>query len=240
MIHHQCPHPYHQTKSRRRIEKSTLLVIIVGAVLLFILGRYSLKSVDEYQAESELLKVSLAELTEINKKLVRQQDFIENAKKIDAQAQKDARRSLTKLHDELSDIKQQLAFYQRVVAPETLIKGLYINSFEVLALDERGVYEYQLVLAQGGSQKTAIKGRYMLSVVGTIQGEEKTISIETQGVESAKSYDFSFKYYEILTGKINFDNGFVPKKVIVVVDPAKKSSKSLKQQWLWSKALVSD
>jgi len=240
MISHRCPHPYHQTKRRRRLEKSAFFVIIVGAVLLFILGRYSVKSVDEYRAESELLKMSLAELTAINKQLIKQQDFIESAKKIDAQAQKDARRSLTKLHDELSDTKQQLAFYQRVVAPETLIKGLYINSFEVQALGESGVYEYQLVLAQGASQKNAIKGNYSLSVVGSVQGEEKTIPIEAQGVEKTKPYDFSFKYYEILTGEISFDDGFVPKKVIVVVDPAKKSSKSLKQQWLWSKALVSD
>jgi len=240
MISHQCPHPYHQTKRRRRLEKSALFIIIIGAVLLFILGRYSVKSVDEYQAESKLLKASLAELTAINKQLVKERDFIENAKKIDAQAQKDARRSLTKLHDELSDTKQQLAFYQRVVAPETLIKGLYINSFEVQALDESGVYEYQLVLAQGASQKTAIKGHYSLSVVGNVQGEEKTIPIKARGVGKAEAYDFSFKYYEILTGEISFDDGFEPNKVIVVVDPAKKSSKNLQQQWLWSKALVSD
>ena len=240
MIYHRCPHPYHQTKRRRRLEKSAFFVIIIGAVLFFILGRYSVKSVDQYQAEGEMLKGSLAELTAINKQLLKQQDFIANAKKIDAQAQKDARRSLTKLHDELSDTKRQLAFYQRVVAPETLIKGLYINNFEVRALGESGNYEYHLILAQGANQKTAIKGNYSLSVVGRLQDEEKTIPIKVLGVEKTKSYDFSFKYYEILTGEIRFDDGFVPKKVIVEVDPAKKRSKSLKQQWIWSKALVSD
>lgn len=240
MIHHQCPHPYHQTKRRRRIEQSVLIAIIVGALVFFALGRYSVKSVDEYQAENELLKVSVAELVATNKELVKQQDFIENSKKIDAQAQKDARRSLTKLHDELSDVKEQLAFYQRVVAPETLIKGLYINSFEIQALNEESTYEYQLVLAQGANQKSVIKGQYTLSIVGRFQGEEKTLSIKELDVEKETSYEFSFKYYELLTGKVNFDDGFVPKQVKVTVKPSKKGSANLKQQWSWSKVLVSD
>jgi hypothetical protein len=240
MIHHQCPHPYHQTKHRRRVEKSVLIAIVVGALVFFALGRYSVKSVDEYQAENGLLKESVAELMATNKELVKQQDFIENAEKIDAQAKKDARRSLTKLHDELSDVKEQLAFYQRVVAPETLIKGLYVNSFEIQALDEESTYEYQLVLAQGANQKRAIKGQYTLSIVGRFQGEDKTLSIKELNVEKEASYEFSFKYYELLTGKISFDDGFIPKQVNVTVKPSKKGSANLKQQWLWSKILVSD
>ena len=160
MIRHECPHPYHQTKRRRAIERGLLLIVIASLLLFFVLGRFSVKSVDEYQTENALLQVVVVELTKANKELVKQQDFVESSKKIDAQAQKDSRRSLTKLHDELSDIKEQLAFYQRVVAPETLIKGLYINSFEIKPVDEKGAYEYQLILAQGASQKRAVKGKY--------------------------------------------------------------------------------
>lgn len=239
MTRHQCPHPYHQTTRRRTIERSLLLIAILGLVLFFFLGRFSVKSVAEYQAENKLLETSVVELTKANKELIKQQDFIESSKKIDAQAQKNSRRSLTKLHDELSDIKEQLAFYQRVVAPETLIKGLYINSFEIKSLDEKDAYEYQLVLAQGASQKRAIKGQYTLSVVGELEGEEKALSLKELTVDQTKSHGFSFKYYELLIGNIKFSDGFLPKKVMVTVEPSKKASKSIQQQWLWRELIIS-
>jgi len=209
-----------------------LFVVIVGLILFFVLGRFSVKSVAEYQTENGLLQTSIVELTKVNKKLVKQQDFVESSKKIDAQAQKDSRRSFTKLHQELSDIKEQLAFYQRVVAPETLIKGLYINSFEIKSLD-KGVYEYQLILAQGASQKRVVKGQYALSVVGELHGEEKELLLKEMLVKQVTSHSFSFKYYELLTGEIKLTDGFVAKKVSVMVNPSRKGSKAIQQQWLW-------
>lgn len=238
MIRHQCPHPYHQTTRRRTIEKGLLFIVIVGLILFFVLGRFSVKSVVEYQAENALLQASIVELTRANKELIKQQDFVESSKKIDAQAQKDSQRSLTKLHEELGDIKEQLAFYQRVVAPETLIKGLYINSFEIKPLNEEGIYEYQLVLAQGASQKRAVKGKYALSVVGDLLGEEKELLLKEMSVEKVKSYSFSFKYYELLMGEVKLPNSFVPKKVSVTVNQSKKGPKAIQQEWLWREVVI--
>ena len=240
MIRHQCPHPYHQAKRRKAIERNSLVFILVALLLSFALGRFFVKSVDDYRHENTLLQTSLAELTRQNKELVKQQDFVESSKMIDAQAQKDSRRSLTKLHDELSEVKEQLAFYQRVVAPETLLKGLYINSFEVKPLDVGLGYEYQLILAQGAGQKRAIKGQYTISVVGELQGAEKVLSIKDMSLGEPQATGFSFKYYEILAGELKFPNGFVPLKIEVALNSAMKGSKDIKQHWLWSEAIARD
>lgn len=240
MIKHQCPHPYHQAKRRKAIERNWLVLTIVMLLLSFALGRFFVKNVDDYRLENELLQSSLAELTKQNKELVKQQDFIESSTIIDAQAQKDSRRSLTKLHDQLSEVKEQLAFYQRVVAPETLLKGLYINSFEVKPVDVGLGYEYQLILAQGASQKRAIKGQYTISVAGKLEGADTVLSINDMSPKELQSMGFSFKYYEILAGEFNFPNGFVPLKISVGVNPSKKGSKDIKQHWPWSEAVARD
>jgi hypothetical protein len=178
--------------------------------------------------------MSVERLSAENKELVKRQDFVENSQKIDLQARKDSRRSLTKLHGELSEVKEQLAFYQRVVAPETLVKGLYINSFELKQGDEAGRYHYQLVVAQGASQKRALKGQYRLSVAGKLKGKRKTLSLKDIAIDAKQRKVFSFRYYEILSGEITLPSGFNPESIRVKVNPSSKKAKAVEQLWAWS------
>jgi cell division protein FtsB len=240
MIHNKCPHPYHKTKQRKLVESSVVLVVILGFGLFFLLGQSSIQSIDAYKAENELLQRSVDDLTKANKELLKQRDFIESDKKIDAQAQKDFRQSLTSLQDKLSAAKEQLAFYQRVVAPETLVKGLYINSFQLKRIGDEQHYEYELIVAQGASQKRAIKGKYTLRVTGTQGGKEKSFSFAELSSSATKSKGFSFRYYEILKGKVILPQGFLPKQVVVKASPSTKKAKSVEQQWLWTDVISSN
>jgi len=229
MLRHQCPHPYHQTKRRRLIEKALLIGVLIGLGFFFILGRYSVKGVEVYQAENATLSEAVEQLTAANKEFIKQQDFIENAQKIDSQAQKGARRALLKLHDELSDVKEQLAFYQHVVAPETVVKGLYISSMEIKKVADDGSYQYQLILAQGVSQKRAVKGKYSIGLVGMLDGQEKELLLVKDTTEG-----FSFRYYQILTDEVVLPSGFVPKQLKVSVKQSVKNSKAITQVRSWS------
>jgi len=233
MIRHKCPHPYHQAKRQHRVERYTLVMTIVGFLLFFLAGRFSVKSTVEYQVENSLLQVSVDKLTAANKELLREHDFIENAKKIDLQAQKDYRHSLTKLNDELSDVKQELAFYQRVVAPETVAKDLYIDSFKINATGKPGVYQYKLIVAQGVNKKRAVKGSYSLSVLGKVAGKEKVLLLQNMVASKQKTKRFIFKYYELLTGVLVFEEGFTPEQVVVMVTPSSKGVAKVRQQWFW-------
>jgi len=234
MLPHQCPHPYHQKHARRRVERNSLFAVVLLLVLSFVAGRVSLKSVDEYQLENANLAISIDELKLENKTLLKQQDFIQNSQKIDLQAKQESRRSLTKLHDELSEIKEQLAFYQRVVAPETLVKGLYVDSFEIKALHTKGDYRYQLILAQGGTQKSSLKGRYSMVVSGELAGKALQLSLNELLVSSKKLTKYSFRYYQLLSAELRLPSGFVPKRVKLTAKPSKKGGLVvvLDQSWV--------
>lgn len=245
MIRHKCPHPYHQTKRQRKIESYTLAVVITGLVLFFMVGRFSVKSTEKQQAENNFLQVTVEklskvneELSKVNKELLRQQDFIENSKKIDVQAQKDSRHSLTKLNNELSDVKKKLAFYQRVVAPETVAKGLYIDSLRINSTGEVGIHQYKLVVAQGVNPKRSIKGRYTLSVMGKTAGKEKAFAMQDILVSKKRTQGFSFRYYELLAGTLKFEQGFVPEQVTVTVIPSNKVGEKVSKQWFWREIVV--
>ena len=232
MLHHQCPHPYHRTKHRRLIERGFVLIFAVGLVLFFAIGRFSVMGVDEYKVENESLQTSVSQLTKENKELAKQQDFAESSKKIDLLAEQDLRRLISSLHDELSDAKEQLAFYQRVVAPETIIKGLYVNSFKVSKEAEPETYRYKLIIAQGANQKKVVKGRYFLLIRGELEGDNKVLSLNKKGGNR-----FYFRYYQILEDEIKLPKGFVPRQIDVSIIPSTKNVESIKQQWLWNNAL---
>lgn len=238
MIPHKCPHPYHQKRARRRVEQSTVFGVVLGLLLFFVAGRLSLKNVDDYEQESALLKASVEQLRQENKRLVKQQDFVHNAQKIDLQARQESRRLFTKLHDELSDIKEQLAFYQRVVAPEVLVKGLYVNSLKIKALSTTGRYRYQLVLAQGTSQKRVLKGRYALTVVGALNGEHQALKLSTLTLKSKTSSKFSFRYYQLLSDEFQLPRGFVAERLKLSIVPSAKGAKNIQQDELWRKLLT--
>ena len=108
---HRCPHPYHLTKRRRFIERGALLIVMLGLALSFIAGRFSVDSVESYQLENNRLRQTVKQLSDTNKELIKKQDFVENAEKIGVEAKKESRFALAQLHDELSDTKEQLAFY---------------------------------------------------------------------------------------------------------------------------------
>lgn len=233
MIPHKCPHPYHQAIKRRAVEKYAAISVVVAILLAFVAGALSVKSAKESQIENARLESSVNRLSAENKALLKTQDFIESSKKIDVQASKESRRSLTKLHGELSVVKEQLAFYQRVVAPETLVKGVYISSFELTAGKQENHYHYQLVVAQNSNKKRAMKGRYALLIKGLDKGEDKTLTLNELAVAGKKKHVFSFRYYEILTGDIKLPLGFKPESLVVTLTPSGKKEKGLKQQWLW-------
>jgi len=234
MLPHKCPHPYHQKQTRRKIERNGLFAVLFLFILSFLAGRLSLKNVDDYLLENTQVRMELEQLKQENKLLLKQQDFIQNAQNIDLQAKQESRRSLTKLHDELSDIKEQLAFYQRVVAPETLVKGLYVHSFELQTLRTDRRYRYQLVLAQGVSNKKLLKGRYGLTIYGENKGLTQTLSLQDLVVESNPLIKYSFRYYQLMSDELELPVGFTPSRIKLTMTPSKRGADAILYEKPWA------
>jgi len=237
MLPHECPHPYHQQQARRRVERSGFAILLLSLLLSFAAGRWSLKNVDEYQRENTTLREAVEQLSDNNQRLLKQQDMIQGAQLIDLQAKQESRRSLAKLYDELAELKEQLAFYQRVVAPETLVKGLYINGFKLTAMAKTGVYRYQLVLAQGTSQKRFLKGRYNMIISGELNGKAKEFPLKTLLVDDADA-KYSFRYYQVLSAELRLPPNFVAQRLKLTLSSAKSKGAVLESEHAWAELLA--
>jgi len=233
MLKHDCPHPYHKSKQRAFIEKAVPVAVVIGILLAFYIGRLSVRDVAEFVEEVDVLKAGRAELLTQKTELIKQVDFLESAKKIDQQAKNDARHALSELHEKLSAANEQIGFYQRVVSPETLVKGPYVHSVEVSNGDD-GRLHIQLVVAQGSNNKRAVKGKVGLQVVGFQEEKAVILPLKELVQEQADTkLVFSFRYYQVLSVDISLPVGFVPEQVVVTLDPSSAKAKNTETKWLW-------
>jgi hypothetical protein len=233
MLKHDCPHPYHKSKQRAFIEKAVPIIVIVGLLLTFYLGRLSVRDVAEFVEEIDGLKADRTGLITQNSKLTKQVDFLEGAKKIDQQAKNDARHALSELHDKLSEAKEQIGFYQRVVSPETLVKGPYVHSVDV-SNGDNGRLDLQIVVAQGSNNKRAVKGKLSIQVVGLQEGKEVSLPFKALVQEQAiAKLAFSFRYFQVLAADITLPVGFAPEQIVVTLDPSSAKAKNTETKWLW-------
>lgn len=241
MFKHQCPHPYHKTKQRLLLEKALPMIIIVGVLASFFIGRVSVRSVAEFMDEIGLIESENIQLSKQNYELVKQVDFLEGASKIDELARNDARQTLAGLHEQLSDAKEQIGFYQRVVSPETLVKGAYLHSFEIFKGEQSDDFRFQLVVAQGSSNKRAVKGKVSIFIEGKKSGETVRLPLKTLVAEGgAGSLSFSFRYFQILSSDIKLPAGFSPERVDVTLTPSSSKSKVVDKQWQWDDVIKSN
>jgi len=237
MFKNKCPHPYHLTKHRKTLDRKKYLIIIIGLIGVFFLGQLSVSQVEDSEGERERLQGLVDELTVNNKSLVKQQDFTASSKSIDAQARLQYRRVLAQLNEEVAGLKEQLLFYQRVVAPESIVKGLYVESFSLQPTLDSQRYQYSVVLAKGSSQKGSVKGQYSLSVVGRLKGKQVTLRAAELFEDQDQRQDFSFRYYQQLTGELLIPEGYNAIKLVLTVTPGSNKYKTIKKEWSWIELL---
>ncbi len=237
MFKNKCPHPYHLTKRRKTLDRKKHLIVIICLIGVFFLGQLSVSQNEDYEEERKRLQGLVDELTVNNKSLVKQQDFVASSKNIDAQARLQYRQVLTQLTEEVAGLKEQLLFYQRVVAPESITKGLYIESFSLQSTRDTQRYQYSLVLAKSSSQKGSVKGGYSLSLVGHLQGKPTTLRANDLFKDQDQRQNFSFRYYQQLTGELLIPEGFSAVKLVLTINPDSKKYETIKNEWSWIELL---
>lgn len=114
-----------------------------------------------------------------------------------------------------ASLREELAFYQKVMAPELKEQGFAIEGFNVEALKSDRFYRFDLVLMQQSRLKNVIKGNLDVTVSGSLDGSPKTYDLISLMPDRDKPLTFSFKYFQVLEGQFAIPEGFVPEKISV-------------------------
>lgn len=129
----------------------------------------------------------------------------------------------TQLQQQSEIVEQQLAlrFYQKVMAPEDTVNGIRIEEVSLEAGVSTDHYRFELLVAQLEKRKRYIRGEVQLSVVGSKQGQPKTIALNKL-LMTAQDLKFSFRYFQSIKGEFTLPQKFIPEQLQVTLKMAKR------------------
>ena len=113
------------------------------------------------------------------------------------------------------EVKKQLAFYEKIMAPEKQAAGLLVESVKITASKTPNQYHFQVTLVQQQLKRRYSKG-YIELVFEGYEGE-KSIKLKLGQVSKLNKKDvkFSFQYFQIISGKFTLPAHFTPENILV-------------------------
>ncbi|HEX4895164.1 MAG TPA: DUF6776 family protein [Solimonas sp.] len=187
---------------------------------------------DERRRLTRELRSAREEITQLKEQVV----YVQRSTEIDTQACDSVRASLTDLQEEASDLREQLAFYRGIAAPEQSRAGVRVHEFK-LQRTAGGGYHYDLVLIQSVRHERRVAGRVEIAFSGRQNGSERRISLDEVASGEARNLVFSLKYFEDFGGEFRLPAGFAPARVLVRLVPAAENAPAIEESFEWARVL---
>lgn len=137
------------------------------------------------------------------------------------------------LQDTISRLEERVAYYERVIHPDSKEKGLLIDQLNLMPLEADREYEFTFNLVQvAGGEK--VSGYADVKVFGIESGESKSYKLQdlADGV-GAKGIRVGFRNFQSLKGKLVLPAGFEPNKIEVYADFSGGKKVKLRKSYDW-------
>jgi hypothetical protein len=120
------------------------------------------------------------------------------------------------LAEENALLKEDLAFFQTLMASGSEAGGINVNRFRVQPDALPGEYRYSLLIAQSKQRVKDFRGHLQFIVDFEQDGKSEVISVP-KGDDRSQAYNLAFKFYQRVEGTFLVPPGAVIKKVQVRV-----------------------
>lgn len=138
--------------------------------------------------------------------------------KISREANGDLQGTLAERDEEISALRADVAFYERLVGPTQQRKGLNVFSSQFIA-GAGAAWHYQIVLTQNLNRGAISQGQMHFIIEGVRAGKLATVNWnELHQQPSAPAQTYSFRYFQTLDGRVMLPRDFTPQRVRVVLD----------------------
>ena len=165
------------------------------------------------QAAEKRADTLQTQLTELRQK----QATLEASDRISRAANNEVQSSLAERDEEIAGLRADVAFYERLVGSTSQRKGLNTHSIE-FSPESAGTWQYSVVLTQNLNRGAISQGQMRFTVEGVKNGKLATISWDELHQRSkVPGQDYSFRYFQQLTGSVMLPADFTPQRVKVTL-----------------------
>ncbi|MBK8161729.1 MAG: hypothetical protein IPK65_00835 [Gammaproteobacteria bacterium] len=220
---------------RRALYLLLSVAVLAGGWVLFDYGR-ARAGFDAHAAREarDALAQRVLELEAENKRLSGQNAVIEQAQQIDRRAYEEVDLSLAALQDELLELKQEAAFYRRLVNTSDGEKGLQIESFKLQRDGEPPIFRYRLVLTHYASPPGIVQGEVRMTLNGMRNGTQAELSHQELFSGDKSALTFRFRHFQELDGSLSLPAGFIPTRLQLRVSPRDAARPPVEASYSWT------
>ena len=195
--------------------KSALFLLSLIIVCLFVGYRFG-NFYHNFQAETlAKQKKRLEELYQEQAKQVERIHTLEVELAVEQLASQNAQATLKEMSLEHYHVKKELAFYEKVMAPEKGADGLVIDNLKITASQSPNHYNFQIVLVQQQLKRSSVKGHVELIVTGSLNNKPSQLKLENISAITEKELSFSFRYFQVIEGSFTLPSNFSPEKILL-------------------------
>lgn len=214
-------------------------IVVAAAVALALLlcfGLYELgqraggHSVFKGDQRRQALRAEVARLGAENQQLKDELARIRTSVGVDREAQARISDSLAASEARVAELSEELEFYRRIVAPQEGRAGLRVQSFEVLPGELANAYRLKLLLVQSPQRSGRAQGQLELSLRGTLDGEEASLTMDQVAAEPRP---FEFLYFQDMDIEVILPEGFVPESADIELRSGQRNALVASASFPW-------
>jgi len=143
---------------------------------------------------------------------------LSRSEQISRAANVEVQQTLAERDEEISAMRADLEFYERLVGATGQRRGLSVHSAE-FQLEAGGSWRYAITLTQNVNRGGISSGTMRFAVEGVASGVLKTLDWATlRQADKAPGQEYSFRYFQQLEGSVVLPAGFTPQRVLFTLD----------------------
>ena len=179
-----------------------------------------------------LLERRIAELGARNDAQAAELALLRRQRQVERQAEESAATHLRSLQDQASALRQEVAFYRGIVAGSPG-RGFEVQSFSASKAAEPRAHRFRVVLTNDSKDAKVRQGFVSFSVDGEQDGNPVRLSFLELTGRGDPGFEFRFRVYQKLEGKLTLPEGFLPRVVNVEVSGADGAVSGVKRSFDW-------
>lgn len=195
--------------------KSALLLVFILGLSIFsgyrvgnFFHSYQQQKIEHQQSRLDDLYLQIS-------KHVSRINMLEVELEVERLANDKSRTVIKNLESQHFEVKRNLAFYEKVMAPEKQADGIVLDKVIISATESENHYRFQVVLMQQQKQKRYAKGYIDFFVEGSLDNKPIRLKLSEISKQVRADLSFNFQYFQIVEGEITFPEGFKAEQVLL-------------------------
>ncbi|MGH8126063.1 MAG: DUF6776 family protein [Rhodanobacteraceae bacterium] len=148
------------------------------------------------------------------------------------------KQSLGARDSELQKLKQEQAFYTRLIGLDGDRSGLGVHNISLTPVSGTDAWNFMATLVNTAENADTARGTLTITVEGVRNGKLATLDWpDLAGANLEEGVPFAFKFFQQVRGSFVLPKGFVPNRLAITLHP--KGATAITRKLEWNEALSS-